>query len=160
MLSTHDSNNDPSAYEVKWVNPVRSSKKEDGVPHRSKSEDRLSSSKNAKENIKDRDDDNQITDGFDAALENEKIKIKSLETVGTGDSSFRSRKPSVSSIFKDGVTRFLRTLTTVKQPKLSTKVRSSSIIYLGNQGQTKANTGFAFSQDAGVSSAVETSPER
>jgi hypothetical protein len=64
----------------------------------------------------------------------------------------------VSSIIKDGVgkaTRFLRTLTTKKPIR-----RQASIIFLGNQGQTVRNTGFAFSQDAGVSSAVSKSPEK
>ena len=145
--------------------PLKSSKKTETAP-RSKSEDKISSRTHAKKLEREKIDkesdkicSTSATDGFDIISEAE--QSKSIDCNVNADSSLRSRKPSVSSIIKESVgkaTRFLRTFTISKQKSM--RKQSSSIIFLGNQGITIANTGFAFSQDAGVSSAIQTSPDR
>lgn len=136
--------------------PVKKPKKLSQDP-RSKSDDKISSRQDKGKKPETKSTESIASDGFDTGSDSiEKSKVKSIETM---DSSLRTRKTSVSSIIKEGVgkaTRFLRTLTVKTRPIR----RQSSIIFLGNQGQTVRNTGFAFSQDAGVSSAVTTSPEK
>ena len=143
--------------------PLKSVAKAEPDP-RSKSEEKISSrtkdtGKKTEKVDRKSMDITTVTDGFESTGDTEKGKVKSLESVTIGDST-RSRKASVSSIIKDGVgkaTRFLRTLT-VKTKAM--RRQSSTIIFLGNRGASITNTGFAFSQDSGVSSAITTSPDR
>ena len=65
------------------------------------------------------------------------------------------RKSSVSSLIRENfqkATRFVRNMTKKSGAPLSR--RSSSIVYMNNQGTLLSNTGYAFSQDIGVTKVI------
>eukprot|EP00842_Homolaphlyctis_polyrhiza_P002742 jgi/Hompol1/3469/HPOL_003247-RA len=106
------------------------------------------------------------TDGFGAAaaaaVANKQDSAYPVDS--TGVPRVRHRKGSViSNVIKSSVTRASQFVRRIAQPtpsnlQLARSTRASSLVYMGDNGGQIANTGFAFSQDSGMSEVI--SPQR